>query len=169
VTEAQLRDIYNKNKKRFRRPESISFQTISVNIPEKPSAAQQTLARKRIEELLVAAKATRNYEEFGSLAEKSSEDDYRVMMGDHKWQHRVALEPALDQAIAALQPGQISGIISIPSQLTIVRLNDRRPEKQMEFSEIKADLRKDIEASTEKSRSEALKAQLRKGAKIEML
>ena len=40
-------------------------------------------ARKKADDALKQAKATKTYEEFGILAEKISEDDYRVMMGDH--------------------------------------------------------------------------------------
>ncbi len=41
-------------------------------------------ARKKADDALKQAKATKSYEEFGLLAEKISEDDYRVNMGDHK-------------------------------------------------------------------------------------
>jgi peptidyl-prolyl cis-trans isomerase SurA len=37
-----------------------------------------------LSEALRQAKATKTAEEFGLLAEKISDDDYRVMMGQHK-------------------------------------------------------------------------------------
>ena len=56
----------------------------------KPSAPPVVTAemdkqmRARAEAALKQAKATRSYDEFGVLAEKISDDDYRVMMGDHR-------------------------------------------------------------------------------------
>ena len=55
---------------------------------------------KRAEDALRQAKATKNYEDFGMLAEKISEDDYRVMMGDHKPVDRAKLPPYVVQALS---------------------------------------------------------------------
>jgi peptidyl-prolyl cis-trans isomerase SurA len=49
--------------------------------------------RKRADDALRQAKATKNDEDFGMLAEKMSEDDYRVMMGYHKPVDRAKLPP----------------------------------------------------------------------------
>ena len=66
-------------------PESFAIQTISIMPPANATAAQLKDANKRAEDAYKQAKATKNAQEFGLLAEKISEDDYRVMMGDHKW------------------------------------------------------------------------------------
>ena len=55
-------------------------------------------ARKRADEALSQAKAAKTYEQFGLLAEKYSDDDYRVMMGDHKAVERAKLPPSVVQA-----------------------------------------------------------------------
>ena len=93
VTDLRLRRLYEKNKKTFLRPESVWLQTITINVPPNPSDEQKKMARKRIEEILPLARAAKTFEQFGSLAEKVSEYDYRVMMGDRKWIHRVGLPP----------------------------------------------------------------------------
>src|SRR6266545_2852436 len=84
VTLAQANAYYTKNTEKFRRPESFAIQTISIMPPDKATTQQTKDARKRAEDTLRQAKATKDYESFGLLAEKISEDDYRVMMGDHK-------------------------------------------------------------------------------------
>ena len=65
-------------------PETFTFQTISVLPPANATAAQLKDGRTRAESALQQAKATKSAEEFGLLAEKISDDDYRVMMGQHK-------------------------------------------------------------------------------------
>ena len=54
------------------------------------------------------AKATKSYQEFGLLAEKISEDDFRVNMGDHKAVGRDKLPPQVVKALAghAARTGQ---------------------------------------------------------------
>ncbi len=105
---AQARAYYEKNPEQFRIPESFAVQTISIIPPENATPDQLKEARKRAEDALRQAKPTKNYEEFGLLAEKISEDDYRVMMGDHKAVDRAKLPPPVLQAVLTMQtrPGQ---------------------------------------------------------------
>ena len=93
VTVADARAYYDKNPASFQYPEAFAIQTISILPPEKATPAQLKEARKKADDALKQAKATKTYEEFGMLAEKISEDDYRVMMGDHKKVDRAKLPP----------------------------------------------------------------------------
>ena len=169
VSDLRLRQMYDKNKKTFLRPESVWLQTISINLPPNPSDEQKKMAQKRIAEILPQARAAKTFEQFGSLAEKVSEDDYRVMMGDRKWIHIVGLPPDLKATVDALQPGQVSGVVETPGALTILRVNDRRPQKQMTFEEVRDKLRAQLEEATRQDRFQTLEKQLRKGARIEIL
>jgi parvulin-like peptidyl-prolyl isomerase len=168
-SDAKLREIYDSNKKRFVRPESVWLQTISVNVPNNPSREQTRMAAERMAEALPKAKAAKNHDDFGLLAEKYSEDDYRVMLGDHKWVHLVSLPEPLAKAAAAMKPGSVSDIISTPGSLVILRINEKRSEKLMEFTEVAPMLRQQLEDSGRKERAAQLRTQLRKNAKIEVL
>jgi peptidyl-prolyl cis-trans isomerase C len=167
--EATLRDIYQKNLKSFMRPESVSLQTISVNLPPDPSANQRILARRRIEEILPQARAAKNYNEFGLLAERVSEDDYRVNMGDHKWVHLVGLPPEIDKVVEKMQPGQMTDIVETPVGYVILRVNDRRPAHQMTYDEVKGRLRAQWEQAAAQQKWAALINQLKKNANVQTL
>lgn len=169
VTNLRLHQLYDKNKKTFLRPESVWLQTITINLPSNPSDEQKKMAHKRIEEILPQARATKTFEQFGLLAEKVSEDDYRVMMGDRKWIHLVGLPPQIKSAVDSLQPGQVSGVIETAGALTILRVNERRQQKQMSFEDVKDKLRAQLEEATRQDRFQTLEKQLRKGARIEIL
>ncbi len=78
VSLAEARSYYEKNPKAFEHGETFALQTISIIPPEQASAQVVEDARKRAQSILAQAKATKNYEQFGLLAEKVSEDDYRV-------------------------------------------------------------------------------------------
>jgi parvulin-like peptidyl-prolyl isomerase len=169
MSEVKLRAIYNENKKRFVRPESVWLQTISVNVPENPSPEQLKMIEKRINEALPKAKAAKNLNEFGVVAEAYSEDDYRVMLGDRKWMHLVGMPPPMAKAAGALKVGETSDVVKLANAWVILRVNDKRPEKQLEFSEVEPDLRKQLESSLQKDRWTKLREQLRKDAKIEIV
>ena len=77
------------------RPSSYKLSP-SPSPPLPPSKKPE--ARKIAEQALVKAKAAKTYDEFGTLAEQLSQDDWRVMMGDHGWVHRGTVTPDLGQA-----------------------------------------------------------------------
>jgi parvulin-like peptidyl-prolyl isomerase len=169
VTLAEAKAYYDKNPAPFQYPEAFAFQTISVLPPEKATPQQLDEGRKRVEDALRQAKATKSYEEFGMLAEKISEDDYRVVMGDHKFVDRAKLAPNVVQALLAMRPGQVSDIIQIEQAYTIVRLNKHVLAGKMTFAQIKDKLEKQLEAKKTDDLRAALDKKLRRTAKVEVL
>ena len=137
VTMAEVRAFYDKNPARFEKPETYTFQSVSVLPPQNPTADQKKEGLKRAKELLKEAQATKSYNEFGLLAEKVSEDDFRVNMGEHQAVEKDS-SPQVQKAFAAMKPGQISGLIQIEQAYTIIRLNSHSPAKKQSFEEVKA-------------------------------
>lgn len=169
VSSAEIQAYYDKNPARFQQAESFSFQSISVVPPLKPTPEQAKQAQKKAEDALRQAKATKSYQDFGVLAEKVSEDDFRVNMGDHKVVARDKLPPQIVKALSGMQAGQVSGLIQIESAYTIVRLNAHAPGRKQPLAEVKNDLKTELQkAKYEKLRS-GLAKQLRAKAKIEMV
>ncbi len=169
VPVAEVKEYYDKNPARFEYPEAFAFQTISVLPPAKATPEQLEEGHKRAEDALRQAKATKNYEEFGMLAEKISDDDYRVMMGDHKEVDREKLAPAVVQALLAMQPGQVSGLIQMEQAYTILRLNQHVPAGKRTFAEVKDSLQKELARRKTNDVRAALDKKLRQNAKIEVL
>jgi hypothetical protein len=169
VTPAELQAYYVKNAARLSQPETFTFQSISVVPPLKATAEQAKQARTKAEDALRQAKATKTYQDFGLLAEKISEDDFRVNMGDHKVVSADKLPPQVVRSLKAIQSGQITGLIQIESAYTIIRLNAHSPARKKPLSEVKSELSSDLQKSKyEKLRSDLAK-QLRAKAKIEVV
>ncbi len=168
VSLAEVKAYYDKNPARFEQPESFSFQSISIVPPLKPTAVQAKEAQKRAEDALRQAKATKNYQEFGLVAEKISEDDFRVNMGDHKVVGREKLPPHVVKAFLAMQPGQITGLIQVESAYTILRLNAHTPGRKQSLDEVKSDLKVELQKSKYEKLRSGLAKQLRAKAKIEV-
>ena len=168
VSLAEVKAYYDKNPAKYLQPESYSFQTISIVPPLKPTAVQAKEAQKAAEDVLRQAKLTKSYQDFGLLAEKVSQDDFRVNMGDHKVIARDKLPPQIVKAFATMQPGQVSGLIQIESAYTIVRLNAHTAAKKKRLEEVKADLKVDLQKSKYEKLRSGLAKQLRANAKIDV-
>lgn len=168
VTRAELQAYYAKNVARFQQPESFTFQSISILPPLKPTAEQAKIAQKKAEDALRQAKATTSYQGFGLLAEKISEDDYRVNLGDHKVVPSDKLPPQVIKALQAMQSGQVSGLIQIESAYTVLRLNAHTPPRQKPLSEVQSDLKTDLQKQKYERLRSNLARQLRAKAKIEV-
>jgi parvulin-like peptidyl-prolyl isomerase len=168
VSLAELKAYYDKNPERFKYPESFAFQTITILPPEKPTPSLLKEQRKRAEDALGQAKAAKTDEAFGMLAEKTSEDDYRVMMGFHKPVDRAKLPPVVVQALAAMQPGQVSGLIQVEQAYTIVRLVKHIPAGKAKFEDVKASLQKELQQKKTNDLRASFDKQLHQGAKVEV-
>ena len=112
--------------------------------------------------------ATTSYEQFGMLAEKISEDDYRVNMGDHKVSPADKLPPQIIAAFKNMKAGDVSGLIQIESAYTIVRLNSHTLAHKQSFDEVKAELRTEVQKEKYEQLRMSLAKQLRAKTKIEV-
>ena len=170
ISTAQAKSFYDKNPQRFLIPESYAVQTISIIPPNNANAEQVKEAKKKAEDALRQAKATKNYDEFGLLAEKISEDDYRVMMGDHHAVDRAKLPPQVLQAVVSMTPGEMSGLVDIGNNAyTIVRLNAHIAAGARKFEEVKDSVQEYLKKQKAEELRIALDKKLRKNAKVEEL
>jgi parvulin-like peptidyl-prolyl isomerase len=167
VTVAEASAYYRQHPEKFRTAESFAIQTISF-VPQ-PNADRLKEARKRADEALRQAQAAKTYEEFGLLAEKISEDDYRVVMGDHKLLDRSRLPEQILNVIEKMQPGQVSDVIQVDQVYTIIRLNNHVAAGMRTFTEIKDSLREYLRKQNVERLRSGLNVRLRQRATIEEL
>jgi parvulin-like peptidyl-prolyl isomerase len=169
MTEVRARAYYNANPRQFQHAEMFSIQTISFIPPQNANGDAQQEAKKKADNALKLAKATRTYQEFGLLAEKVSEDDWHVNMGDRKAVEADKLPPPIVEAARKMKPGGVSDLIPMGPAYTLFRLNAHIAAGKTPFAEVKTKLMTDLtKSNTEKMRA-ALDQKLRKTAKIEVL
>jgi parvulin-like peptidyl-prolyl isomerase len=169
VTLADARAYYDKNPAKFQIGESYTFQSISIMPPQNPSADQKKEGLNKANEALKQAKATKSYQEFGLLAEKISDDDFRVNMGDHKVVEKDKLPPQVTKALASLKPGQVSDLIQIEQAYTVIRLNAYTMAKKQSFEDVKSGLRTELQKNKYEQLRAGLDKRLRSTAKVEVL
>lgn len=167
ISTAELRAYYDKNPARFQYPEAYRFQTISVLPPANATAVQLKEGRARAENALRQAKATKTAEAFGLLAEKISDDDYRVMMGQHKPVPVSQLAPQVLKVLATMHANDVSDLIQLDQAYTIVRLQEHIPAGKTRFEDVKAQLQKELQQKKRNELRAALGQKLRQNAKVE--
>lgn len=169
VSLAEARAYYDKNPKAFQYQESFSIQTISIMPADKASDEVKKEARKKAEDALRQAKASKSYEEFGLLAEKVSEDDFRVNMGDHRAVESDKLPPPVVKAALEMQPGQVSDLIRLGSFYTFFRLNAHTPAGKATFEAVKDRLLDNLQKEKYEQWRSGLDKKLRATAKVQEL
>jgi parvulin-like peptidyl-prolyl isomerase len=169
VTDGEVRAYYDKNSKQFEKPESLRIQTISIIPPQNAGAAVDKEARKRAEEAFKLARATKSFEDFGLLAEKLSDDDWHVNMGDRNFVQISTLPPPIVKAAAAMKAGEVSNLIQLGNAYTIFRLVEHQLAGKTPFAKVKAKLQSDLRKQKRVEIRAALNRELRKNAKIEIL
>ena len=112
---------------------------------------------------------TKTAEQFGLLAEKISEDDYRVMMGDHKWIPRDKMPPEMLAPALKMKDGDTSSLIQVGQYYVIFRMNKHIPAGKTPFDQVKAPLRKDLQKEKTNEVRADFDKRLRQNAKVETL
>ncbi len=164
VSDEELRDYYEKNKASFKRPEALRLREILLRVEPGSPKEEKDRLRIQAEEIMERLKKG---EDFSELAYKYSMDDWRVKGGDMGIVHRGRLIPELDEVAFRLQSGEMSIVESIYGY-HIIKVEERIPETQLTFDEVKDRLKKELEDKKRKMNEEALIKRLKDDARIEI-
>ncbi len=98
--------------------------------------AQHILLENESQADVVDADAKRGAD-FATLAKSFSKDEATASNGgDLGWIESGTMEPALEEAVFALQPGQVSGVIKASDGFHVVKVLERRDASVPSFSEV---------------------------------
>jgi parvulin-like peptidyl-prolyl isomerase len=154
VTEAALKEYYEKNKDKFREPESIRLRLISTK--------EESKAREAI-------KLIKAGEDFGTVAGRMSEDNYRIKGGDIGFIHRGRVLQEIEEVAFKLKTGEMSGLIKGTGNWFVIRAEDKQPEHQKSFDEIKGKLKKELETRKSQELMDQWTTEMKTKAKIELI
>jgi peptidyl-prolyl cis-trans isomerase D len=137
-TEDELKKRYQDEKQRFVKPEQRLVSHILINVPKNATPDQQKAALAKAQKL--AAEATPA--NFAQLAQQNSEDlGSKSQGGDLGWLERGVANPAFDEALFALQKGQISKPVLSPDEgYHLIWVRDVRSGDIKSFDEVRAQL-----------------------------
>jgi peptidyl-prolyl cis-trans isomerase D len=120
VDDAALRAWYDKNQARYGAPERRHSRHILIEVSTTADAAAAAAALKKAQDVLAQAQAGKD---FAALAKQYSDDsESKVKGGDLGFTRKGQLLKAYDDALFAMQPGQISAVVKSDAGYHIIKL-----------------------------------------------
>lgn len=144
VPEAELKNYYDQNaKKLYSEPEERRASHILVKADKNAPAEERVKAKAKAEQLLAEVK--KNPASFAEVAKKNSDDPgSKERGGDLDYFGRGAMTPPFDEAVFALKPGELSGIVETDFGFHIIQLVDARGGKTKPFEQVRAQIEDDF-------------------------
>jgi parvulin-like peptidyl-prolyl isomerase len=178
ISDEDVKNFYEDNKSQFLRPESFRASHIFVAIypldvikttPRQELEAKKEeyteSAKKNIHEILTKIKAG---EDFSELAKQHSQDKgSRENGGDLDFMYKGVFDPAFDEAVSKLKPGEVSDVVQTSYGFHIIKLMETRPEEQAQFSDMKGSIQQHLFNERAKKIVQNYLGNLRDQAKIE--
>ncbi|KRE99505.1 peptidylprolyl isomerase [Frateuria sp. Soil773] len=142
--EAELKKRYEDEKQRFVQPEQRLVSHILVNVPKNASPDQQKAALAKAEKIAGEA----NPENFAKLAQQDSDDlGSKRQGGDLGWLEKGVTNAAFDDALFAMQKGQVSKPVLSDEGYHVLWLRDVRSGQAKPFDEVRGQLEQEVLAS----------------------
>ncbi|HEX7339744.1 MAG TPA: SurA N-terminal domain-containing protein [Rhodanobacteraceae bacterium] len=144
VGDAALKARYAQEKSRFVEPQQRLVSHILVKVPTNATPAQQKAALAKANKVDALAKA--KGADFAALAKKYSDDAGSSFQGGNLgWLQKGVTNKAFQDAMFAMQKGQISAPVLTPDGYEIIWLRDIRAGKTKPFSEVRDQLLAEVE------------------------
>jgi peptidyl-prolyl cis-trans isomerase D len=148
--EAALRQRYEQEQARFVAPEQRLASHILIRVEEGADQAAQQAAEQKANALAVQAKAPGA--DFAALAKTHSDDSSASAGGDLGWLQKGATVAPFEQALFAMQPGEVRGPIKTDFGWHVIQLREAKTGQQVPFELAREELaRGQVEADRERA------------------
>jgi len=165
VRREEAAQFFRDNPDRFLQPEQLHVYAITIGVDPSSAAPRWAEAKAQADEVLASLRRGASFEE---MARTHSTDPSKASGGDMGFVHRGSLNEDFEQATRDLPVGQASDVIRTLYGYHIVRVADIRAARRKTFSEVSADLQKDLSARKCTELGDAWTARLRAGAVVEI-
>jgi peptidyl-prolyl cis-trans isomerase C len=163
----EAKDYYAKNLDRFKEEETIRASHILIRADSSADPATKAKARETIDAILAKARAG---QDFAALAQESSQDPGSASRGgDLNYFKRGMMVPEFNDAAFALQPGQLSDVVTTQYGYHIIKVTDRKAGRVIPFEEAAPQIKQFLGEQKKQDRRKAFIDELKTKAKIEVL
>ena len=166
VHDEEISRYYEENKGMYIRPEARAIRHIFIKVPPVPTEEQLDQRRQKAEMVL---QKLNDGEDFAALAWDYSDGPYRVKGGDMGLLHKGRLAPKFEEEVVKLEEGETSGLIRTIYGFHIAKVTEVRPEEQLSFEDVKDSIKTSLSEARLKETREAIMAELREKAEIEVI
>jgi len=165
VTDAEIRDFFEKNPDKFKQPEGVRASHVLIRVQAGDEAAQKK-ALAAIQNVLRQARAGKD---FGDLARKYSADSSAQRGGDLGFFTKDRMVPEFSNVAFALKPGQISDIVQTSFGYHVIKVVERRPTINLPLEQVTGQVREFLTQQRKREKAEAFVKVLRSKSRIEVL
>ena len=178
ILDKDVKKYYEDNKQKFHRPESFRTRHIFVALfPPKDLRTQSIsdlqknreyfarMAEDKIDGIIKELKEGADFEELAK--EKSDDQASRDQGGDLELIYKGILDPAFDEAVSKLKPGEISEKVTTRFGFHVIQLIEKHPPEQVPFDTMENSIQKFLFMEEAKKQVEVYIEGLRKQATIE--
>ena len=178
ISDKDVKKYYEGNKQKFHRPESFRTRHIFVALfPPKDLRTQSIsdlqknreyfarMAEDKIDGIIKELKEGADFEELAK--EKSDDQASRDQGGDLELIYKGILDPAFDEAVSKLKPGEISEKVTTRFGFHVIQLIEKHPPEQAPFDTMENSIQKFLFMEEAKKQVEVYIEGMRKQATIE--
>jgi len=142
VDETEIQTAYDSRKAEFSEPEQRQARHILIKVAKASSEGAYKTARKKLESVQARIKAG---EDFAKLAKEVSEDTTTANKGGELgWFKAGVMAPRFDEAVFAMDKGDVSDIVETQFGFHLVQLEDVRAAHQKAYAEVKDTLKDEL-------------------------
>jgi len=139
VSDEEIETFYRTNEARFRHPEERQASHILIRADKAAPEAEVNAARQKAEQLLAQLKTTPG--DFARLAREHSQDPGSAARGgDLGSFRRGMMVPPFEEAVFALQKGELSGVVRTDFGFHVIKLTEIRPAQPRPLAEVRSEI-----------------------------
>ena len=166
VTDADIRDFYEKNPDKFKQPEGVRASHILIPVPQGGEDAAKKAAKAKAQSLL---KQVKSGGDFAKLARENSSDGSAQQGGDLGFFTRGQMVGPFDQAAFSLKPGEISDLVETQFGFHIIKVTEKKDSSTVPLEQATDRVRDFLTGQRKQERGQAFINALKGKSKIEVL
>jgi peptidyl-prolyl cis-trans isomerase SurA len=166
VSAREVEDYYNANRDKFAEEEVFRARHIFIRINDRSHPEDIKAAMAKALDILHEAKSGKNFEQLAR--EKSDDPTAKKDGGDLGSFKRGEMLADLEQAIMPLKPGEVGELVSTPSGLHIVKLEEKNTGKIKSFDKVKGEIEETLYRKKQDERFANWMKDLRAKASVEI-
>lgn len=164
ISEQEVRAFYDNNPETFTMPEQMRASHILIMADPKATEADKQKARAKADDLLKQIKAGAD---FAKLAQEQSGCPSSKQGGDLGFFGKGQMVKPFEDAVWAMKPGEVSGVVETQFGYHIIKLTEKRAKDKMPFDALKGRIEESLKQRKIGEQVTALMEAAKKSAKIE--
>lgn len=164
VSDTQIRAFYDQHPDLFRRPERVKASHILIQVAADADDAKKAAALASIQLL---KQRIDGGESFANLAMENSDCPSKAKGGDLGFFSREQMVQPFSEAAFALQPGQVSDVVTTRFGYHLIRVTERQEAQMMAFNDVKEDISNRLRQEQEEKKIGDYIEKIKKNADIQ--